>query len=69
LNANDIRKIVIEPSKYYIHITGTPTFSGFSWSFGIVGFGAISTNIQIIEVCETVHSTDYKIVYEWITRN
>jgi hypothetical protein len=69
LNANDIRKIVIEPSKYYIHITGTPTFSGFSWSFGIVGFVAISTNSQIIEVCETAHSIDYKIVSKWITGN
>ena len=42
-------------------------FSGNMWQVGIFGFGAISTDRRVIEVCETAHSTDYKIVSEWIS--
>jgi len=43
-------------------------FSGNMWQMGIIGLGAISTDRRVIEVCETVHSTDYKTVSEWISR-
>jgi hypothetical protein len=66
LNTNDIHKVAISPGKYFIHIIGK-TFSGNSWKVGIIGFGVISTDNQVIEVCETAHSTDYKIVSEWIS--
>jgi hypothetical protein len=66
VNTNDIHKIVINPNKYYIHITGK-TFSGNSWNLGWIGLGVISTDNQVIEVCEINHSIDYKIVSEWIS--
>jgi len=66
LNTNGILQIVIEPNKYFIHLRAS-NFSGNMWQFGIMGFGAISTDRHIIEVCETAHSTDYKIVSEWIS--
>ena len=66
-NTADILQIVIEPNKYFIHLRAS-NFSGNMWQFGIMGFGAISTDNQVIEVCETKHSTDYKIVSEWINQ-
>jgi hypothetical protein len=68
LNTNDIHKIVIHPNKYYIHIVGKE-IDGFNW--GVVGFvlGSISSYTSKIEVCETKHSTDYKIVTDWIDKN
>jgi hypothetical protein len=42
---------------------------GFNW--GICGFGLgyiFSYNYEF-EVCETNHSTDYKIVTDWIDKN
>jgi hypothetical protein len=67
LNTNDIHKVAISPGKYFIHIIGK-MFSGNMWQFGIIGFGVISTDNQVIEVCETADSIDYKIVSEWIHR-
>jgi hypothetical protein len=67
LNTNGIIQIVIKPNKYYIHMKANE-FSGNMWQMGIIGLGAISTDRRVIEVCETVHSTDYKTVSEWISR-
>jgi hypothetical protein len=66
-NTNDIHKIVITPNKYYIHIVGKK-LDGFSWSIGSFGIGNISSYTSEIEVCETKHSTDYKIVSDWIDK-
>ena len=68
LNTNDIHKIVIQPNKYYIHII-SKKIDGSIWSMGGVGFGNISSATSEIEVCETKHSIDYKIVSEWISKN
>ena len=68
LNANDIHKIVINPNKYIIHIVGKKV-DGFFWNIGGFGIGNISSYISEIEVCETKHSTDYKIVSDWIRKN
>jgi hypothetical protein len=68
LNTNDIHKIVIKPNKYFIHVV-TKKLDGFSWSIGAFGIGNISSDIFEIEVCETKHSTDYKIVSDWINKN
>jgi hypothetical protein len=66
LNTKDILQIVINPNKYHIHMRASE-FSGTMWQLGIMGFGSISTDRHVIEVCETAHSTDYKIVSEWIS--
>lgn len=68
LNTNDIHKIVILPNKYYIHIV-SKNIDGFNWGFGVFGFGNISSYTSEIEVCETKHSIDYKIVSDWISKN
>jgi len=67
LNTNDIHKIVILPNKYYIHIA-SKQIDGFNSGFGGVNFGYISSYTSEIEVCETKHSTDYKIVSDWISK-
>jgi hypothetical protein len=66
-NTNDLHKIVIQPNKYYIHIVGKK-IDGFIWSIGGFGFGNISSFTYEIEVCETKHPTDYKIVSNWISK-
>jgi hypothetical protein len=68
LNTNDIHKIVIKPNKYYIHIVSKKK-DGFYWGIGGFGLGNISSYTSEIEVCETNHSTDYKIVTDWIDKN
>jgi hypothetical protein len=68
LNTNDIHKIVIQPNKYYIHII-SKKIDGFNWSFSGFGSGSIYSNTSEIEVCEMKHSTDYKIVSDWISKN
>jgi hypothetical protein len=65
-NTTDILQIVIEPNKYFIHLRAS-NFSGNMWQAGMIGFGTISTDRHVIEVCETAHSADYKIVSEWIS--
>jgi len=63
LNTNDIHKIVIQPAKYSIHIK---RMDGLNWSIGGFGLGYISSHTSEIEVCETKHFIDYKIVSDWI---
>jgi hypothetical protein len=68
LNTNDIHKIVIQPNKYYIHIVSKHIY-GFNWGIIGMGLGNVSSYTSEIEVCETKHSTDYKILSDWITNN
>ena len=68
LNTNDIHKIVIKPNKYYFHIV-SKKMDGFNWGIGGFGLGNISSYTYEFEVCETNHSTDYKIVTDWIDKN
>ncbi len=68
LNTNDIHKIVIQPNKYCIHIE-SKKINGFNWGIGGSGVGIISSYASEIEVCETKHSIDYKIVSDWISKN
>ena len=67
INTNDIHKIAIYPNKYHIHIVGKK-LDGFHWGIGAFGLGSIYSYTSEIEVCETAHSTDYKIVSDWIHR-
>jgi hypothetical protein len=68
LNTNDIHKIVIQSNKYYIHIA-SKKIDGSNWNIGWFGLGNISSYTSQIEVCETKHSIDYKIVSDWISKN
>ena len=68
VNTNDIHKIIIRPNKYYIYII-SKKIDGFNWNFGPFGIGDISSHTSEIEVCKTNHSTDYKIVSDWISKN
>jgi hypothetical protein len=64
INKNDIYKICIQPNKYHIHICSKEFFG-----FHFLGIGYIISNSSEIEVCETKHSIDYKIVSDWISKN
>jgi hypothetical protein len=68
LNPNDINRIIIQPNKYHIYFT-TKKVDGFSWSIAGFGFGRILSEVSEIEVCETQHPNDYKIVSNWINKN
>jgi len=68
INTNDIHKIVIQPNKYYIHIV-SKKIDGFNWGVGSFGLGNISSYTSEIEVSETQHPNDYKIVSDWISKN
>jgi len=68
LNTNNIHKILIEPNKYYIRVM-TKKNDGFLWLIAGSGVGGISSFYEEIEVCQTKHAIDYKIVSDWIARN
>ncbi len=67
-NTNDIHKIVIYPNKYVIHLM-SKKIDGINLGIGLFGIGFVSSYTSEIEVCETKHSTDYKIVSDWISKN
>ena len=68
INTNDIHKIVIYPNKYHIYIV-SKKIDGFTWGIGGFGLGNICSGTSEIEVCQTAHSTDYKIVADWIDKH
>jgi hypothetical protein len=68
VNVNYIQTIVIKPNKYYINVI-TNKFDGSNWNVPGFGIGTISSYNYEIEVCETKHSSDYKIVSDWIGQN
>ena len=67
VNTNNIYKIDITPNRYNIHII-TKALSGSGWNMFGFGFGTMSSYTSEIEVCETKHSTDYKILSDWIDK-
>lgn len=68
LNSNDINRIVINPNKYHIFFTSEKN-NGFGLCFYGFGFGGISSNVNELEICETNHPNDYKMVTDWINKN
>jgi len=68
INTNYIQTIVVKPNKYCINIVSNK-FDGSNWSVPVFGFGTISSYNYEIEVCETKHSSDYKIVSHWIDKH
>jgi hypothetical protein len=68
ININYINTIVITPNKYCINIMSNQ-FNGLHWTVAGFGIGNISSNNYEIEVCETKHSSDYKIVSDWIDKH
>jgi hypothetical protein len=67
INTNNVYSIVIAPNKYTIHMV-SKYFSGLNWSFYGFGVGSISSHTSEIEVCKIKHSTDYKMVSDWIDK-
>ena len=65
ININYIHSIVIKPNKYYINIMSNK-IDGSNFSVAGSGFGNISSHNYEIEVCETKHSSNYKIVSDFI---
>lgn len=65
INTNYIHSIIIKPHKYCIHIVSN-RFEGGGWNIAGFGFGTISSYNYEIELCEIKHSSDYKIVSQWI---
>ena len=65
ININHIHSIAIKPNKYYIHLVSNK-FHGFKWDVGVIGIGTITSDNYEIEVCQSKHSIDYKILTEWI---
>ena len=67
-NTNDIHKIVIEPNKYFIYIVSKQIDGMVITIYGGFGGGHIHSTTSMFEICETKHSTDYKIMSEWINK-
>jgi hypothetical protein len=67
LNANNIYKISIQPNRFVIYVAYKKV-DGFLWLIGGFGLGNLSTVTEEVEVCGEKHSTDYKIVSEWINK-
>jgi hypothetical protein len=68
LNINDINIIYIKPNKYHIFFTSKKV-DGFGWLIAGFGFNSISSKVDEVEVCETEHPKDYKIVTNWLNEN
>jgi hypothetical protein len=68
INTNYIQSIVVKPNKYNIHLMSNK-FDGSIWSIPGFGTGAISAYNSEIEVCEMKHSSDYKIVSDWVDKS
>ena len=68
ININYIHSIGIKPNKYYIYVMSNK-FDGSKWSVAGFGIGTISSYNSEIEVCESKHSNDYKIVSNWINNH
>lgn len=65
INKNYIHSITVKPNKYYINVM-TNRFEGTKWMVAGTGVGTISSYHCEIELCETKHPNDYKIISDWI---
>ena len=64
INVNQIRRIDINPGVYKIHLMPSE-FSGFT----LVGSGTFQSSTETYTTTEKDHSTDYKIISDWINNN
>ncbi len=64
INTKYIHKILVTPNKYYIHIINK-NINGFAF----FGMGSISSENDVITVCQNTDPFDYKIVTDWINYN
>ena len=65
INPNCIHSIIKMPNKYLIQVMSNKLY-GTTFTFAGTGFGSISSNNSEIEICETKHPSDYKMVSDWI---
>jgi len=64
INVNQIRRIDINPGAYKMHLIPSE-FSGFT----LVGSGSFQSSAETYTATEKDHSTDYKIISDWINNN
>jgi len=64
INVNQIRRIDINPGVYKIHLMPSE-FSGFT----LIGSGSFQSSAEAFLATEKDHSTDYKIISDWINNN
>ncbi len=57
LNKSHIIAIIKQPNKYFIHMSNNRLYGVF-----VVGNGSVSTEQNIIEICEQNHNRDYNII-------
>jgi hypothetical protein len=62
INSNHIKQISIKPEKFCIDLE--PQLSGWI----LCGSGGFSADKNILEIEKDLHSTDYKIVKDWIDK-
>ena len=62
INTNHIKKITLQPNKYYIQFTHNKVDGWF-----IFGGGTIDSLDDEHEVCKTKSPEDYKIISDFIT--
>ena len=63
INKHHIIEIVKSPNKYYIYMNNN-NLSGFT----LFSIGSLSTNNNIIEICEKNNKKDYDIITDLINK-
>jgi len=63
INKQHIIEIVKSPSKYYIYMNNN-NLSGFT----LFSIGSLSTNNNIIEICEKTNKQDYDVITDLINK-
>jgi hypothetical protein len=63
INTNNIKKITLQPNKYYIHFTNNKVDGWF-----IFGGGTIDSIDDDIEICKTKSPQDYNSISDWISK-
>jgi len=57
LNKSHIVQIIKQPNKYFIHMSNNDLYGEL-----VIGNGSVSTQQNIIEICEHNHNQDYNII-------
>ena len=64
INTNNIKKITLQPNKYYIHFTHDKVDGWF-----IFGGGTVDSYTDEIEICKTKSPQDYNSISDLLKKN
>lgn len=67
ININHIHSIIKQSNKYHINVINSK-ITGNLFSLAGSGYGFINSENTNIEICETKHPIDYKILSDWIDK-